>query len=342
MVDGCDARLRLHLDLRAPAARRDGRGRRPARVLREAARRSTWPVPRPWPTSLRGLGPRPPGRPDPAAQPGVPPAAGPGGRPGQRTGDERGVPRRPVHPGAGDVRVVVAGRHGRRPARARCSSTRSTTSTSSSTPVGPVASVERPVGQLPRDRRHRGLGGDDRRVRARRGRHDDLGLARHPGAPEPAAGRGVLRAGLDRAGGGRLVRSGLLDPARRRAARSVRGADLVAECEARGIAMPNPDGDFIRCVGRGRPAWPDFDVALRAHRLADAVYRSAAAGGDAVSTCLIPDRLSTPPPLPSSRAIQRVVPCPEGDPGRVRAGVGPLGAAARRLRRHGRERPATG
>ena len=48
--------------------------------------------------------------------------------------------------------------------------------------------------------------------------------------------------------------------------------------------MPNPDGDFIRCVAEGRPAWPDFDVALRAHRLADAVYRSAAAGGDAVST----------------------------------------------------------
>jgi len=66
--------------------------------------------------------------------------------------------------------------------------------------------------------------------------------------------------------------------------RAVRGSDLVAECEARGIAMPNPDGDFVRCVADGAPAWPDFDVALRAHVLADAVYRSAAAGGDAVPT----------------------------------------------------------
>ena len=65
--------------------------------------------------------------------------------------------------------------------------------------------------------------------------------------------------------------------------RTVRGSELVEECEARAIAMPNPDGDFISCVVDGRPAWPDFDVALRAHTLADAVYRSAASGGDAVA-----------------------------------------------------------
>jgi predicted dehydrogenase len=64
--------------------------------------------------------------------------------------------------------------------------------------------------------------------------------------------------------------------------RTVRGSELVEECEARGIAMPNPDGDFISCVVEGRPAWPDFEVALRAHTLADAVYRSAASGGDAM------------------------------------------------------------
>ncbi len=64
--------------------------------------------------------------------------------------------------------------------------------------------------------------------------------------------------------------------------RTVKGSDLVAECEARGIPMPNPDGDFVRSVVDGTPAWPDFDTALRAHRLADAVYRSAASGGDAV------------------------------------------------------------
>lgn len=65
---------------------------------------------------------------------------------------------------------------------------------------------------------------------------------------------------------------------------AVQGDELEAECARRGIPMPNPDGDFIAAVERGEPAWPDFDDALRAHVLADAVYRSAAAGGDAVAT----------------------------------------------------------
>lgn len=41
----------------------------------------------------------------------------------------------------------------------------------------------------------------------------------------------------------------------------------------------NPDGAFVRAVVEGRPAWPDVSVALRAHEVVDAVYRSAAAGG---------------------------------------------------------------
>lgn len=63
---------------------------------------------------------------------------------------------------------------------------------------------------------------------------------------------------------------------------SVEGDALVAECERRGIEMPNADGDFIRAVEAGEPVHPDFDDALRAHVLADAVYRSAASGGDSV------------------------------------------------------------
>jgi predicted dehydrogenase len=66
--------------------------------------------------------------------------------------------------------------------------------------------------------------------------------------------------------------------------RKVGGGDLVAECQARGIPMANPDADFIASVVSGEPATPSFDDALRAHVLADAVYRSAAAGGDGVST----------------------------------------------------------
>jgi predicted dehydrogenase len=36
---------------------------------------------------------------------------------------------------------------------------------------------------------------------------------------------------------------------------------------------------FLEAVAEGRPPTPGLDVALEAHRLADAVYRSAEAGG---------------------------------------------------------------
>lgn len=62
-------------------------------------------------------------------------------------------------------------------------------------------------------------------------------------------------------------------------ATTVRDDDLLAACAARGIGTPNPDGDFVRAVREGTPAWPDVQVALRAHRLVDAAYRSAESGG---------------------------------------------------------------
>lgn len=65
---------------------------------------------------------------------------------------------------------------------------------------------------------------------------------------------------------------------------TVIGEDLVAECTRRGIAMTNPDGDFIRAVRDGTPAWPGVEVALRAHVVVDAIYASAAAGGVPVAT----------------------------------------------------------
>ena len=61
------------------------------------------------------------------------------------------------------------------------------------------------------------------------------------------------------------------------------GEALVAECTRRGLALGNPDGLFVSAVAAGGPAWPGFADAVAAHRIADAVYRSAAAGGDAVS-----------------------------------------------------------
>lgn len=42
----------------------------------------------------------------------------------------------------------------------------------------------------------------------------------------------------------------------------------------------NPDAAFLRAVIDRTPAWPDFSVALAAHRVVDAAYRSANAGGD--------------------------------------------------------------
>lgn len=53
-------------------------------------------------------------------------------------------------------------------------------------------------------------------------------------------------------------------------------ADLDGETD-------NPSVAFIDAVAAGRPAYPDFSVALEAHRLCDAAYRSAAADGLPVS-----------------------------------------------------------
>jgi predicted dehydrogenase len=44
----------------------------------------------------------------------------------------------------------------------------------------------------------------------------------------------------------------------------------------------NPDGAFVAAAERREPATPDFAVAVRAHEVADAIYRSAATGGSAV------------------------------------------------------------
>jgi predicted dehydrogenase len=57
------------------------------------------------------------------------------------------------------------------------------------------------------------------------------------------------------------------------------GADLEAEAGRRGATLGNPDVAFIDSIVTGKPAWPSFADALRAHELADAVYRSAASGG---------------------------------------------------------------
>jgi predicted dehydrogenase len=57
------------------------------------------------------------------------------------------------------------------------------------------------------------------------------------------------------------------------------GDSLDAEAARRGAVLGNPDVAFVQSVAEATPAWPSFADALRAHVLADAVYRSAAAGG---------------------------------------------------------------
>jgi predicted dehydrogenase len=58
---------------------------------------------------------------------------------------------------------------------------------------------------------------------------------------------------------------------------------LEDEARRRGATLGNPDAAFIDAVVAKRPAWPSFADALRAHVLADAAYRSAAAGGQPIS-----------------------------------------------------------
>ncbi len=66
---------------------------------------------------------------------------------------------------------------------------------------------------------------------------------------------------------------------------TLEGQPLITSLEEDGVDLRNPDGAFIDAVAAGTPAHPDVTVALRAHVLTDAVYRSAGLG-------------STPVPVP--------------------------------------------
>ena len=56
------------------------------------------------------------------------------------------------------------------------------------------------------------------------------------------------------------------------------GSALVDEARRRGADVGNPDRAFLRAAAIGEPAWPSFDVALRAHVVVDAIYRAAELG----------------------------------------------------------------
>jgi len=65
----------------------------------------------------------------------------------------------------------------------------------------------------------------------------------------------------------------------------LQGDELVAAAgfADEGPFGPNPDAEFVRAVAAGTAASPDVAAALRAHQLADAVYRSAASDGAPIS-----------------------------------------------------------
>lgn len=61
---------------------------------------------------------------------------------------------------------------------------------------------------------------------------------------------------------------------------SCAGHQLLATCDALGVAHGNPDGAFLRSLAGGPPAQPSFEDAVRAHELVSAIYRSADRGGE--------------------------------------------------------------
>ncbi len=61
------------------------------------------------------------------------------------------------------------------------------------------------------------------------------------------------------------------------------GRELAAAARRFDGRGHNPDADFVAAVRSGTPAYPDFGVALEAHRLCDAAYRSAADSGRPVT-----------------------------------------------------------
>lgn len=56
---------------------------------------------------------------------------------------------------------------------------------------------------------------------------------------------------------------------------AIEGDEIVEFLRGHGEEPELAEASFVRAVEEGRPAQPDFSVALRAHRLVDAVYRSA-------------------------------------------------------------------
>jgi hypothetical protein len=63
---------------------------------------------------------------------------------------------------------------------------------------------------------------------------------------------------------------------------SLEGEELLEKTAPLAIGDANPDGAFIKAAVNGNPGFPDFSIALEAHRIVEAMYRSARDSGNAV------------------------------------------------------------
>ena len=63
---------------------------------------------------------------------------------------------------------------------------------------------------------------------------------------------------------------------------SIEGEELLARTNDLAVGDANPDGAFIRAATNGEPGYPDFALALEAHRVVEAMYRSSRESGAAV------------------------------------------------------------
>ena len=63
---------------------------------------------------------------------------------------------------------------------------------------------------------------------------------------------------------------------------SLEGEELLAKTAPLALKDPNPDAAFVLSAVEKRPGFPDFSIAIEAHRIVEAMYQSARENGNAV------------------------------------------------------------
>jgi predicted dehydrogenase len=68
---------------------------------------------------------------------------------------------------------------------------------------------------------------------------------------------------------------------------SLEGEALTEKTSPLAVTHANPDGAFVRNATENEPGFPDFSVALEAHRIVEAMYRSARDSGNSVTVASV-------------------------------------------------------